>query len=279
MTIGSCVLMADWQSIPFDECTNFSPFHHPSLIDDYNFTKGSKQFSKRSQCHPLVEVRSNFLNGFEVDSWSKLSLSSGYEMTLPLAESNKFVCKSANTCSDMCNKYYKNESSTICLKYIVNWKGCGSLIDGTQMHFSSDRVNYSESFLCSSPISAISFCVILNTSHNQSQVVETQAMNLPSEIFSIARNKCVAANTTWNDCYWNPQSIVTGKLCEDCQPICRSKSHSLTFVQFLLGSALLLVSIPIAWIPVAALISNRVSTNAQVLYKILVLHLSHIPHS
>ena len=29
-------LMADWQSIPYDPCTELSLFHHPELADDYN---------------------------------------------------------------------------------------------------------------------------------------------------------------------------------------------------------------------------------------------------
>lgn len=260
MTIASCVLMADWQAIPFDECTEYSPFHHPDMVDDY-LVESSRQLNKRSQCYQSAEVTSNFLESFELDSWSKLTLDSGYSVKFPLAGDIKYSCKSTDTC--LCNQH-PTDKKLICLQYAirVNSEGCGILTERAQVYRGS---TYSEAFVCSSPISTFSFCVVLDTVPYQSQPVQIQALNrLPSEIYPKAMNMCLEANVSSNDCYWSPQSIITGKRCEDCQPICRSISHSLTFVQFLLGSALLLVSIPVAWIPVAALISNRVPTTAQV---------------
>ena len=52
MTITGYLLMTDWQAIPYDPCTEYSPFHHPNrfqkqtepLHTEY-FNKTSKKFS------------------------------------------------------------------------------------------------------------------------------------------------------------------------------------------------------------------------------------------
>ncbi len=31
-------LIADWQAIPYDPCTEKSPFHHPDIVDTYNIS-------------------------------------------------------------------------------------------------------------------------------------------------------------------------------------------------------------------------------------------------
>ncbi len=39
--IGSIIgasLIADWQAIPYDPCTEKSPFHHPDIVDTYNIS-------------------------------------------------------------------------------------------------------------------------------------------------------------------------------------------------------------------------------------------------
>ena len=37
------------------------------------------------------------------------------------------------------------------------------------------------------------------------------------------------------NCYWNPNSIITGEYCERCRPVCLSHSHTLSFIQFVIG--------------------------------------------
>ena len=36
MSIASLVVIADWQSIPEDHCTQYSLFHHPDLVEQYS---------------------------------------------------------------------------------------------------------------------------------------------------------------------------------------------------------------------------------------------------
>ena len=263
MTIGSCVVMADWQSIPYDECTEYSPFHNPGLVDNYYLLEPHRELFKRTHCNQLTDISSNILTSFELISRSKVTLLSGYTIENQFTDDTKFDCQPKDVCSTLCSQRYI-EGKPVCLQYgaRVNAEGCWTQID--QVHNTLNS-NASESFLCSSSRSSLSFCIFLHTIQEPPPLVQIQSLKrLKSDVYNEAMNMCLTANGTRNNCYWNPQSIITGKHCEDCQPICRSRSHSLTFVQFVLGSALLLVSIPIAWVPVAALISNRVSTAAQV---------------
>ena len=40
---------------------------------------------------------------------------------------------------------------------------------------------------------------------------------------------------SYEDCYWNQDSYITGDYCIDCLPICKSKSKSLSFIQACIG--------------------------------------------
>ena len=41
MSVLGAFLMADWQSIPYDPCTELSLFHHPELADNYSIPGGT----------------------------------------------------------------------------------------------------------------------------------------------------------------------------------------------------------------------------------------------
>ena len=103
---------------------------------------------------------------------------------------------------------------------------------------------------------------VINESLN---TVHAQALQLLElNMYTLAVNKCESTNVHGHQCHWIPNSIITKRHCADCPPICRSLQSSLTFVQFCIGASLLMVSIPIAWVPVAALTSDRVNKAAQV---------------
>ena len=50
---------------------------------------------------------------------------------------------------------------------------------------------------------------------------------------------CIALSTEDHACYWNPVSRVTGKLCSECHPTCRSQQKSINFVQFSIGFSII----------------------------------------
>lgn len=88
---------------------------------------------------------------------------------------------------------------------------------------------------------------------------------LKGEQYIRSMRSCENANISSGDqCYWIPNSIVTKKLCEDCQPICRSPQRSLTFAQYCIGAALLTMAFTITYPPIFALLSDRLQRGAQV---------------
>lgn len=83
-----------------------------------------------------------------------------------------------------------------------------------------------------------------------------------NSVYYVAVNACESANKY--DCHWIPNSLITKKHCDDCQPICRSVYRTLNFVQFTIGAVLFIISMPIARVSVTAVISASVSKSSQV---------------
>ena len=38
MTVCGALILTDWQAIPYDPCTELSPFHHPNIVANYSET-------------------------------------------------------------------------------------------------------------------------------------------------------------------------------------------------------------------------------------------------
>ena len=90
------------------------------------------------------------------------------------------------------------------------------------------------------------------------EVVKINSINvLPEKVYFIARNNCNEANVSGHQCHWIPSSIITKKECEDCQPICRSISQTLTFAQFCIAIALMVLSNSLQFTPIVALLTNQ----------------------
>ena len=97
---------------------------------------------------------------------------------------------------------------------------------------------------------------------SQSGMVGVQSLQVvEGEVYQMAVNGCVSAG---EHCHWIPNSLVTGKHCSDCQPICRSPRHTLNFVQFTVGFSFFVCTSPILYIGIFILVSNSVSKQFQV---------------
>ena len=83
--------------------------------------------------------------------------------------------------------------------------------------------------------------------------------------WDILANECEEGNSTLHQCYWNPNSRVTGKLCKDCYPVCRSTRKSLNFVQFTVGFAIFSLSIPLQGAPLIVVSSDFTPHEYQVM--------------
>ena len=79
----------------------------------------------------------------------------------------------------------------------------------------------------------------------------------------MAVNRCESAG---EHCHWIPNSLVTGKHCSDCQPICRSPRHTLNFVQFIVGFSFFLSTASLMYIGVFILVANSVTKQLEVPY-------------
>lgn len=66
---------------------------------------------------------------------------------------------------------------------------------------------------------------------------------------------CLQVDATNASCYWNPMSVVTGKLCITCLPLCRSKDKSLHFAQFIIGVLFVMLAIPLQKISLVMLLT------------------------
>lgn len=248
--------MSDWQSIPYDPCTELSPFHNPGIVLKYDMAQSSiteLKIGDTKNCLKMHQTRPTIYLSVKLNDSRKARTT------------NALQCRKINTCSKHCDDtihrcLFYSFDSNLCIQESIN--------DTT---FSASSGEPSEHFICKQTSSFRSVCITVQESNPdlENEVsgdnVHSQALQmLQTDLYAIAVNKCENADIAGHQCYWTPNSIITKRHCSDCPLICRSLKRSLTFGQFCTGAALLMVSIPVAWVPVAGLISNRVHREAQV---------------
>ena len=77
-------------------------------------------------------------------------------------------------------------------------------------------------------------------------------------------NYCMAQSSVENTCHWNPLSQVTGRLCEECYPVCRSVQKSLNFIQLLIGIMLFTTAVPMSSVTLFLIASEFTPLEKQV---------------
>lgn len=263
VTITAAVLIADWQSIPYDPCTEFSPFHHPEV----NFTAkrhNSTNLQKRADvnCHSINTT---------------LDLENVYiQVQVNHFDGGIKHCHKIQSCPEC----YEDEDHAPCLDYTIG-SGLACLVPTTRFSEHRQNVSHLVAYSCSTARSTVSVCILwdkLNLTHgnnnsfgkhltgNVLNAVHTQTLSLMTNgAYNAAVNQCEAMSTSSYQCHWLPFSLITKHHCYDCQPICRSTHQTLNFVQFTIGAALLMASLPLAWVPMAAILSYRVHKEAQVI--------------
>ena len=99
-----------------------------------------------------------------------------------------------------------------------------------------------EKFKCHYQNTIYTFCLSTFESNNKfcNDTIEDLASAIDELYDKMFSNKLMCES--YDDCYWNKDSIITGDYCEDCLPICRSKSGSLSFVQMCIGVSLVLLA-------------------------------------
>ncbi len=244
-TITGYLLLTDFQAIPYDQCTEYSPFHHPGITDYYKFPLPNTFMTSQSMSASLPKLKDiQFSSNLDVKVGDGSLLHTNFGMT------SKFHCQQVQDC--LCNP------STPCVHY-----------PDTNVQLNSEDL-----YKCTSNESPMIVCVHLshnpipqNSPHEIStpEFSEIESITvLPKSLYFVARNSCIEANVTGHQCHWIPSSTITKKECEDCQPICRSVSQTLTFAQFSLGMVLLIYSSALQLPPIVALLTNQSPKHLQV---------------
>ncbi|XP_064385763.1 uncharacterized protein LOC135334489 [Halichondria panicea] len=256
-TMCGYLIVTDWQTIPYDPCTEYSPFHHPEIVQYY---ENNTIIVGRFQAESHLDFTLPKLKGVKLLSNINLIFADGtfFESDLRINLSCSHV--------DNCTCALKNPA---CLHFKID-ENLNILLAT-----SPEDVYYydcSFNFNLRSPITA---CITLSrhqtalvgnraTAPVSKQEAEIESINvLPKRVYFVARNSCIEANVTGHQCHWIPSSTITKKECKDCQPICRSVSQTLTFTQFLVGNGLLVYTSALQYSPIVSLLMNQTPKQIQ----------------
>ncbi len=255
-TMIGYLIVTDFQTIPYDACTEYSPFHNPSLIEYYENVSNNSvilqeyNYNANSSIGKLntIKLSSSVINNMELLNHSlKLDL----ELSLNCQQNNHCQCII---------------SHPVCFNF-------NFAIDKDQNIVPTSNHNgLLEYYKCSSKINEeilITACVTLVTPRimKEDDIAEIETISmLPKDVYFIARNNCNEANVSGHQCHWIPSSIITKKECEDCQPICRSVSQTFTFAQFLIGNGVLVFASSLQYVPITSLLMNQSPQRLQVAY-------------
>ena len=264
LSIVACAIMADWQSIPHDPCTDYSLFHHPGLVEVYSSQMTDAQKFDSDEC---VHLQAGLKN---VHVYTYLHFDTGvmqFKRTLPQHCQQVISCNVCNDTGETANV----SSQMLCLQFTLN---PNQLCFHPDTEKTSFQQQYHHTMACNTESGQMSTCFGILDAGEQDNMqaftenivdVHIQSLELVNEVVErIARDKCESSNNSGHHCHWIPDSPITKKHCEDCQPICRSVDHTLNFVQFCIGALLFMLSMPIARESMTAIISDVVTKNTQV---------------
>ena len=247
ITVCGYIALTDWQTIPYDPCTQYSPFHHPEIVP--NITVKNHSISAHEQALPTgsLYLYGSLQLSFDINDRTKSA-------QLPFGMHGH--CSKAITCD--CNKEKK-----ICLAYILENSETFEVI-------SADSIRQQEGydlFKCSL-LSKSTICVMRSTEFHL-KMSHTQDMNEKRAVYTtdqlaIASNNCINAVIPDHSCHWIPR-VRYGAFCKDCSPICRSTHKTLHLAQLFIGSSLLLIGYSLVWVTALAISSNLAPKKLQVL--------------
>ena len=282
-TMFGYVIVTDWQTIAYDPCTEYSPFHHPGIAhqDNINLTQQNFEFSSHEatamHIQTMAKRKLSMLESITFSSEINLKVGTGSKSSFDYQTEFgvNFSCKQIKSCD--CAQFPSR-----CLRFSVD----------DEFEITRARIDIStktdlELYQCTSEFGqkhpGIQFCVFLSKeSINPSPTDETEIESfseitteqnaiissikiLPEEFYQTARNNCIQANVPGHQCHWIPDSDIFKKECEDCQPICRSVHQTLTFAQFIIGNGLLILSSALQFVPVISLLMNQSPEQIRVL--------------
>ncbi|XP_064399677.1 uncharacterized protein LOC135346102 isoform X2 [Halichondria panicea] len=230
ITICGYLVMTDWQTIPYDPCTEYSPYHHPELLQNVTAMNYTSRYSTAATSSSLL-LQSSIKYNFENNRTQSLSLQ------LPIQMFERCMQTAHCDCS---------RDKSKCLTF--------DIADEHIRNTVQDEIKQLETFNCS--IHPYTIClkrpINLETLNVEAQNVQV----LTNNQFNTASNVCIEAIIPHHRCHWIPITMLTGKMCADCPPICRSTHQTLTLTQFIVGVSLFMIGYSLAWVTVLAISSN-----------------------
>ena len=240
--------MTDWQTIPYDPCTEYSPYHHPELLQNVTAMNYTSRYSTAATSSSLL-LQSSIKYNFENNRTQSLSLQ------LPIQMFERCMQTAHCDCS---------RDKSKCLTF--------DIADEHIRNTVQDEIKQLETFNCS--IHPYTIClkrpINLETLNVEAQNVQV----LTNNQFNTASNVCIEAIIPHHRCHWIPITMLTGKMCADCPPICRSTHQTLTLTQFIVGVSLFMIGYSLAWVTVLAISSNVTPKPLQV-RKYYMMYLKH----
>ena len=273
MSIVATALMGDWQAIRPDSCTESSLFHHPELLHNYTTqlqmqaTPQGGSLADHFHCERLnlsISLQEH-LSGLDI-------------YVLPtVREGVVSGCTLVDSCPACAQQdmYRTYSAEPTCLHLRLDpARQCLQPIPAASAQTRPHPKPHPQhsSYSCSMRKSLFTFCVNVppapppdkyeSVEEYVSDVHIQSVQVIEGRVSTLAMKQCEAHPHT--SCHWNPKSDVTDKYCENCPPICRKESNYLEFSQFAIGAALLLISVPVARVPITSLISDIVAKDGQV---------------
>ncbi len=245
MICGSLVL-TDWQTIPYDPCTEYSPFHHPELLQNSTALNYTSHYSTAATSSSLL-LQSCIEFDFENKRTQSLSIQLPIQMFERCMQTSHCDCSKDNSkclTFDIADEHIFNIQNTV-----------------------SNEIKRFEAFNCS--IHQYTICLKRSISLETLNVEAQRVQVLTSNQFNTASNVCIKATTPHHRCHWIPFTMFTGKKCADCPPICRSTHQTLTLTQFVIGLSFFIIGFSVAWVTVLTVSSNVTPKPLQVYASII----------
>ena len=285
MTITATLLMGDWQAIRHDPCNEASLFHHPDLLHTYTSQMDSSPGAGGNLSQPdqlttaAIQCEGLNLSLAVQQHLSSTSLNIFVYPNIVTGDVMSYGCELVDSCpycSVDWNEAMKTYTATpTCLHLHINSQE--NCLERTPMlPWQQESHPLSTSYLCTTPKSLFTYCLqsTSSISDNVAAVQTEEEMAMVADIHSqslhiveshvnyLAEQAC--QHHSGGGCHWNPSSSISHKNCEDCPPICRHRTNYLEFSQFTIAAAILLVSVPVARVPITSIISDLVNSDQQV---------------
>ncbi len=258
MSIAGYLLVSDWQTMTYDQCTEYSPFHHPELIRNGSIYA----HSNRTRLSLPKEKNSSLFISFILYSEIDLHFDDGKTISTKSSSRLSLICQQ-NTSCPLCDE------KRLSIGITSDDPPCLTLTAADNLLPKAGTIEKPLTLFCTLQQQVL--CVNIHNSNQydsttvSAHMSEVAIQSLPllsDDVYDVASNSCM--NALDGQCHWIPFSTITHKKCVDCPPICRGKHRTLLLPPFIIGIAILLLCTPFTWVPTIALANNQTPKSIQV---------------